>query len=101
MYLIFKKFMLSFILISLVSGCATILTKTNQDQGHVYSGFVCNIKGLSMILEPPLSLSVLLLPVFVIDLPLSLVADTFFLPADLNKPSSRFNYQCKMLEWLE
>lgn len=88
----------------LLSGCSTILSKTQGDEGHLYSGFVCNIKGMSKILEEPVGFSIVLLPIFVIDLPLSLLADTLFLPADFSaKKTKSMNHSasCKYLSWLE
>jgi uncharacterized protein YceK len=76
----------------ILSACATISSKTDKyhsNVGHPYSGTQCeiNIIDLYSSLFPPL------LPFLIIDLPLSLVADTLILPVDLAKFKS-MNAEC-------
>jgi uncharacterized protein YceK len=60
-----------------LSGCATILSKNASSWGHEYSGIVCSFKNIKNYW--------ILLPLTIIDVPLSIIADMLVLPVDLMK----------------
>jgi uncharacterized protein YceK len=77
-------------------GCATISSKSFGGLGHKYSGIGCDFKAINngfhahkISIDLPLILSL-----FIIDVPLSLIADTLVLPLDLTKQNPKDYYDC-------
>lgn len=86
----------------LVSGCTTVKLKSGfmsyNHWGEEYAGTVCNINYLGYIATENPSFW-FVAPFLIIDIPLSLVADTFVLPFDLateNKPNQS---SCRVTEF--
>jgi uncharacterized protein YceK len=69
--------------ILLMGGCATSMTKEEGAWGQAYSGTPCSIKNISDAKWGFNGGTLLLLPLFLVDVPLSVVADTLVLPIDL------------------
>ncbi len=93
---------LMFVVFAHLAGCGTLITKTNPSGdlpvqlGHLYTGVQADIYGIECAFTGPvhakkegrpswsfLLLSPLTFAFFVADFPLSLAADTLFLPLDI------------------
>lgn len=81
-----------------LSACTTLKYKAwHEDWGEPYVGTVCNFKFLGMAaMIPPLWFTAV--PLLIVDLPLSLAADTLVLPADLTAERPEEAYSCRI--WL-
>lgn len=70
-----------------LSGCGTIVTKSNRAWGAPYSGAKCSAEGMesSVVVTAMGGVpAILALPFFAVDTVLSAVADTLVLPIDMN-----------------
>ena len=77
-----NRLVTTLLIASLSGGCTTLGVKHMEGVGYPFAGIKempCNF-AISLYLAP---LGLLLLPLFVIDTPLSLIADVLFLPFDL------------------
>jgi uncharacterized protein YceK len=72
-----------------ISGCSTVLSKGGDIEhgsgwGHPYSGTSCSIKFLNVALSPPYdSTTIWMVPLALLNVPLSFVADTVLVPVDI------------------
>ncbi|MGJ8694644.1 MAG: YceK/YidQ family lipoprotein [Thalassotalea sp.] len=81
------RFAAIFLLLSLISGCSSILAKKHEGFGHPYYGAKVSVNNavcityVGIVYYPPGFL--LTAPLGILDITTSVVMDTIFLPADL------------------
>jgi uncharacterized protein YceK len=76
-----------------IAGCGTYLAKDNSGWGAPYAGTECALGLPANLVEVPLNL---LLPFAIVDIPVSMIADTLLLPVDLMKKSSTRFVDCSI-----
>lgn len=76
-----------------LAGCGTYLAKDNSGWGAPYAGTECALGLPANLVEVPLNL---LLPFAIVDIPVSMIADTLLLPVDLVKKSTTRFVDCSI-----
>lgn len=82
----------------LLSGCMTVVNKQiPRHWGAEYAGTFCDVKYLGATVTD--SKAWIFSPLLLIDTPLSLLADTLVLPADLLSENREHRYDCQLIQW--
>lgn len=92
------KAMLTAAAVLLLSGCMTVVNKQiPRHWGAEYAGTVCDLRYLGETATD--SKTWIFSPLLLIDVPLSLVADTLVLPVDLLSENRNSQYDCQLIQW--
>jgi uncharacterized protein YceK len=96
-----KRVLAMILAAQLLTGCSTIISKTaGDDDGKFYSGVYCQIESTgeinAIVHELGWPLGIVVATMILIDLPLSFVADTVYLPIDAYHFFSNTNSQKKL-----